>query len=152
MKFKGRNGGTAMAIRNHIMLFRAFVITLLITLVPTIIFVCINNSYFWVFLILPLMLLTLSYVVFFFSKYDDRVFLSNQEKDHIFEVKNNSLFKDGKEIKLIKSVKIYRYKKFLYMETSHSMFVIQNTDFISGDRDNFLIWAKSCDIRILCGY
>ena len=152
MKFKGRNGGMAVAIRNHIMLFRAFVITLLITLVPTIIFVCINNSYFWVFLIPPLMLLTLSYVVFFFSKYDDRVFLSNQMKDHIFEVKNNSLFKDGKEIKLIKSVKIYRYKKFLYMETSHSMFVIQNTDFISGDRDNFLIWAKSCDIRILCGY
>ena len=152
MKFKGRNGGMAVAIRNHIMLFRAFVITLLITLVPTIIFLCINNSYFWIFLILPLMLLTLSCVVFFFSKYDDRVFLSNQEKDHIFEVKNNSLFKDGKQIKLIKSVKMYRYKKFLYMETSHSMFVIQNTDFISGDRDNFLIWAKSCDIRILCGY
>ena len=152
MKFKGRNGGMALAIRHHIMLFRAFVITFLITLVPTIIFVCINNSYFWVFLILPLMLLTISCVVFFFSKYDDRVFLSNQNKDHIFEVKNNSLFKDGKEIKLIKSVKIYRYKKFLYMETSHSMFVIQNTDFISGDRDNFLIWAKSCDMRILCGY
>ena len=152
MKFKGRNGGMALAIRNHIMLFRAFVITLLITLVPTIIFICINNSYFWVFLILPLMLLTLSYVVFFFSKYDEQVFLSNQKKDHIFEVKNNSLFKDGKEIKLIKSVKIYRYKNFLYMETSHSMFVIKNTDFISGDRDNFLIWAKSCDIRILCGY
>ena len=152
MKFKGRNGGMALAIRNHIMLFRAFVITLLITLVPTIIFVCINNSYFWIFLILPLMLLTISCVVFFFSKYDDRVFLRNQKKDHIFEVKNNSLFKDGKEIELIKSVKIYRYKNFLYMETSHSMFVIQNTDFISGDRDNFLIWAKSCDIRILCGY
>ena len=152
MKFKGRNGGMAIAIRNHIMLFRAFVITLLITLVPTIIFICINNSYFWVFLILPLMLLTLSYVVFFFSKYDDRVFLNNQKKEHIFEAKNNSLFKDGKEIKLMQSVKIYRYKKFLYMETSHSMFVIQNTDFISGDRDNFLIWAKSCDIRILRGY
>ena len=95
MKFKGRNGGMAIEIRNHIMLFRAFVITLPITLVPTIIFICINNSYFWVFLITPLMLLTLSYVVFFFSKSDDRVFLINQKKDHIFEVKNNSLFKEG---------------------------------------------------------
>ena len=64
MKFKGRNGGMALAIRNHIMLFRAFVITLLITLVPTIIFICINNPYFWVFLILPLMLLAISYIVF----------------------------------------------------------------------------------------
>ena len=73
-------------------------------------------------------------------------------KDHLFEVKNDSLFKDGKEIKLIRSVKIYRYKKFLYMETSHSMFTVNNTDFVSGDRDSFLSWAKSCDIRILRGY
>ncbi len=152
MRFKGRNGGLAVAIRNHIMLFRTFLITLLITLVPTIIFICINNSYFWVFLIIPLILWVISYVVFFFSKYDDREFLSNKKKDHIFEIENNSFFKDGKEIKLIKSVKIYRYNKFLYMETSHSMFVIKNTDFISGDRESFLSWAKSCDIRILRGY
>ena len=98
------------------------------------------------------MLLAISYIVFFFSKHDDRVFLSNQKKDHIFEIKNNALFKDGKEIKLIQSLKIYRYKKFLYMETSHSMFVIKNTDFILGDRESFLSWAKSFDIRILCGY
>ena len=45
MKFKGRNGGMALAIRNHIMMFRAFVITLLITLVPTIIFICIKYYY-----------------------------------------------------------------------------------------------------------
>lgn len=152
MKFKGRNGGMAVAMRNHIMLFRAFAITLLIALVPTIIFIYINNPSFWVFLILPLMLLVFSYVVFFFSKYDDRVFLSNQKKEHIFEVKNNTLFKDGKEIKLIQSIKIYRYKKFLYMETPHSAFVISNADYISGDRETFLIWAKSCDMRILCGY
>jgi len=152
MKFKGRNGGFAVAMHGHIMLFRAFVITLLIALVPTIIFICMNNSYFWVFLILPVGLLTISYAVFFFSKYDDRVFLSNLKKDHIFEIKNNSLFKDGKEIKLVQSVKIYRYKKFLYMETSHSMFVIKSTDFILGDREAFLSWAKSCGIRILRGY
>lgn len=142
----------AVAMRNHIMLFRAFVISLLVAIVPTTIFVCLNNSYFWIFLILPLMLLAISYGVFFFSKRDDRVFLSDLKKDHLFEVKNNSLFKDGKEIKLIQSVKIYRYKKFLYMETSHSMFIIKNTDFISGDRESFLSWAKSCDMRILRGY
>ena len=67
MKFKGRNGGMALAIRNHIMMFRAFVITLLITLVPTIIFICIKNPYFWAFLILPLMLLAISYIVFSFQ-------------------------------------------------------------------------------------
>ena len=152
MKFKGRNGGMAVAMHNHMTLFRAFLITSLMAPVPTVIFIGIDNPYFWTFFILPLMLLVISYVVFFFSKYDDQVFLSNQKKEHIFEVKNNTLFKDGKEMKLIQSVKIYRYKKFLYIETSHSMFVIKNTDFISGDRESFLSWAKSCDIRILRGY
>ena len=152
MKFKGRNGGMAMAIRNHILLFKAFLITLFITLVPTIVFICISNPYFWVFLILPFMLFVFSYAAFFLSKYDDRVFLRNQKKEHILEVKNNTLFKDGVEIKRIQSVKIYHYKKFLYMETSHSFFVIKNTDFMSGDRESFLSWAKSRDIRILRGY
>ena len=152
MIFKGRNGGLALEIRNHILLFRAFSVTLLITLIPTIILICLNNSYFWVFLILPLMLFAFSYLVFFFAKYDDEVFLSGQKKDHIFEVKNDVLFKDGKEIKLLSSVKIYRYRSFLYMETSHSMFVVKNTDFISGGREDFLSWAKSRGIRILRGY
>ena len=152
MKFKGRNGGMALAVRNHIMLFRAFAITLLIALVPTIIFACINNTYFWVFLSIPLMLLVMSFAVFFFSKYDEDVFLSGAKKDHVFEIKSNSLFKDGKEIKLIRSVKIYRYKEFLYMETARSVFLIKNTDFILGDREGFLSWARSCDIRVLAGY
>ena len=34
MKFKGRNGGMAIAIHNHIMLFRVFVILLLISIIP----------------------------------------------------------------------------------------------------------------------
>ena len=152
MKFKGRNGGMAMAIHNHIMLFRAFVITFLITLVPSAVLVCIKNPYFWVFLILPLMLLLISFAVFFCSKYDERIFLSSVKKDHIFEIKNNSIFKDGSEIKLVKSIKIYRYKKFLYIETSHSMFVIKNTDFISGDRESFLNWARSRNMRVVRGY
>ena len=62
------------------------------------------------------------------------------------------VYKDGKEIKLIRSVKIYHYKNFLYMETSHSMFIIKNTDFISGDREGLLNWAKIHNIRVLFGY
>ena len=152
MKFKGRNGGMAIELRNHIMLFRAFIVSLLIFSVPTIVFICTRNSYFWVFLIMPLMFLVLSFAVFLFIKYDDKVFLSLSKKDHIFEIKGNQFFKDGKEIKLIKDIKIYRYMHFLYMETSRSMYVIKDTDFKIGDRESFLKWATALGIKVKIGY
>ena len=152
MKFKGRNGGMAVAMRNHIMLFRAFVISSLIFLVPTIVFICTGNSYFWVFLIMPLLFLVFSLAVFLLAKYDEKLFLSNERKEHIFEIKNNCLFKNGKEVKLIQSIKIYQYNGFLYMETSHSMFTIKNTYYIEGNREELVAWAKNKGIKVLYGY
>ena len=152
MKFKGRNGGMATAIRNHIMLFRVFAISLLIFIIPIVVFICVHNPYFWIFLVIPLMSLVLSFVVFLFIKYDENVFLSLEKKDHIFEIKDNHLLKDGKEIKLVKSIKMYQYKSFLYMETSHSMFVIKDTDFIIGDRESLLKWATVSGIKVKIGY
>ena len=152
MKFKGRNGGMAVAMRNHIMLFRAFVISLLMFSVPAVIFVCMSNPYFWVFLIMPLLFLIFSLAVFLLVKYDEKVFLSNERKEHIFEIKNNCLFKNGKEVKLIQSIKIYQYSEFLYMETSHSMFTIKNTDYIEGNRADFIAWTKAKGIKVLHGY
>ena len=152
MKFKGRNGGMAVAIRNHIMGFRVFVISLLISIIPIMVFICAHNPYFWIFLIIPLMSFVLSFAVFLFIKYDENVFLSLSKKDHVFEIKDNRLSKDGKEIKLVKFIKIYRYKNFLYMETSHSIFIIKDTDFIIGDRESLLKWATVSGIKVKIGY
>ena len=152
MKFKGKNGGMAVAIRNHIMLFRVFVISLLISIIPIMVFICAHNPYFWIFLIIPLMSFVLSFAVLLFIKHDENVFLSLEKKDHVFEIKDNRLSKDGKEIKLVKSIKIYRYKNFLYMETSHSMFIIKDTDFIIGDRESLLKWATVSGIKVKIGY
>ena len=152
MKFKGRNCGMAIAIRNHIMLFRVFVISLLISFIPIMFSICAHNPYFWIFLIIPLMSFVLSFAVFLFIKYDENVFLSLEKKDHVFEIKDNRLSKDGKEIKLVKSIKIYRYKNFLYMETSHSMFIIKDADFIIGDRESLLKWATVSGIKVKIGY
>ena len=152
MKFKGRNGGMAIAIRNHIMLFRVFVISLLISIIPIMFFICAHNPYFWIFLIIPLMSFVLSFAVLLFIKHDENVFLSLEKKDHVFEIKDNRLSKDGKEIKLVKSIKIYRYKNFLYMETSHSIFIIKDTDFIIGDRESLLKWATVSGIKVKIGY
>ena len=98
------------------------------------------------------MLLIVSFAVFIPVKYDEKVFLSGVKKDHVFEIKNGVLYKDGKEIKSLKSVKIYRYKRFLYIETSRTAFTVENADFVSGDRESFLEWARAFRIKVILGY
>ena len=62
------------------------------------------------------------------------------------------MYKNKKEMKLVKSIKIYQYKRFLYMETSHSMFVIKDTDYVVGSREEFISWARENGIPVLYGY
>ena len=49
MKFKGRNGGMALAVRNHIMMFRAFAVSLLVMLAPTAVLAFMSSPYFCFF-------------------------------------------------------------------------------------------------------
>ena len=59
---------------------------------------------------------------------------------------------DGKEIKLIRSIRIYRYKCYLYMVTSHSMFVIRDIDYTEGSRSELIEWATQNGIPVRLGY
>lgn len=147
MKFKARNGGKAIAIHNHIRMFRAFAVTLPLCLILTIIFPPLFLS-----LLLPAGLLLLSFLVLLFERYDENVFLQDEKKDHTFRVTDGVIYKDGREIKLIRSIRIYRYKGFLYMETSHSMFVIRDTDYTEGSRSELIEWAKENGIPVRLGY
>lgn len=144
IRFKARNGGSAIAVRNHILLFRAFAVTLLLSLIPA--------FFVPLILLLPAILLVLSFLVLLFWKYDENTFLEGAKKDHTFRVRDGVIFKDGKEVRLIRSIKLYRYRGFLYMETSHSMFIIRDTDYAAGSRDDLVSWAKNNQIRVLCGY
>lgn len=147
MKFKARNGGKAIAIHNHIRMFRAFAVTLPLCLILTVIVPSLFLS-----LLLPALLLLLSFLVLLFEKYDENVFLQGERKDHTFRIEDGLIYKDGKEIKLIRSIRIYRYRGFLYMETSHSMFVIMDTDYTVGSRDELIGWAKENGIPVRLGY
>ena len=147
MKFKARNGGKAIAIHNHIRMFRAFAVTLPLCLILTVIVPSLFLS-----LLLPAGLLLLSFLVLLFEKYDENVFLQGERKDHTFRIEDGLIYKDGKEIKLIRSIRIYRYRGFLYMETSHSMFVIMDTDYTVGSRDELIGWAKENGIPVRLGY
>ncbi|MBO5510969.1 MAG: hypothetical protein J6B24_04465 [Clostridia bacterium] len=147
MKFKARNGGKAIAIHNHIRVFRAFAVTLPLCLILTVIVPSLFLS-----LLLPAGLLLLSFLVLLFEKYDENVFLQGERKDHTFRIEDGLIYKDGKEIKLIRSIRIYRYRGFLYMETSHSMFVIMDTDYTVGSRDELIGWARENGIPVCLGY
>lgn len=142
--FKGRNGGKAMAVHNHIRVFRAFAVTLILSLIPA--------FFMPLILLLPALLLALSYLVLLFEKYDENTFLKDVKKNHTFRVTDGVIFKDGREIRLINSIKLYRYRGFLYMETSHSMFVIRDKDYTAGSRDQLINWAQDHGIRVLYGY
>lgn len=147
MKFKARNGGKAIAIHNHIRVFRAFAVTLPLCLILTVIVPSLFLS-----LLLPAGLLLLSFLVLLFEKYDENVFLQGERKDHTFRIEDGLIYKDGKEIKLIRSIRVYRYRGFLYMETSHSMFVIMDTDYTVGSRDELIGWARENGIPVRLGY
>lgn len=147
MKFKARNGGKSIAIHNHIRVFRAFAVTLPLCLILTVIFPSLFLS-----MLLPALLLLLSFLVLLFERYDENVFLQGERKDHTFRIEEGLIYKDGKEIKLIRSIRIYRYKGFLYMETSHSMFVIRDTDYTEGSRSELIEWAKENGIPVRLGY
>ena len=147
MKFKARNGGKAIAMHNHIRMFRAFAVTLPLCLILTIIF-----SPLFLSLLLPAGLLLLSFLVLLFERYDENVFLQGERKDHTFRIEDGLIYKDGKEIKLIRSIRIYRYRGFLYMETSHSMFVIKDTDYTVGSREELIEWARENGIPVRLGY
>ena len=147
MKFKARNGGKAIAIHNHIRVFRAFAVTLPLCLILTVIVPSLFLS-----LLLPASLLLLSFLVLLFERYDENVFLQGERKDHTFRIEDGLIYKDGKEIKLIRSIRIYCYRGFLYMETSHSMFVIRDTDYTEGSRSELIEWAKENGIPVRLGY
>lgn len=147
MKFKARNGGKAIAIHNHIRVFRAFAVTLPLCLILTVIVPSLFLS-----MLLPALLLLLSFLVLLFERYDENVFLQGERKDHTFRIEDGLIYKDCKEIKLIRSIRIYRYRGFLYMETSHSMFVIMDTDYTVGSRDELIGWAKENGIPVRLGY
>lgn len=152
ISFIGRNDGLAIGMRNHINLFIVFIFSFMIWIVPGVIFLILEKYEVLLFLIFPLFFLILSYVIFLFVNTDDKIFLQGQKKSHNFFIKDNIIYKDNKEIKLINSIKIYRYKHFLFMNTSHSMFIIKNGDYNVGDREKFIAWAKNNKIKCKKGF
>lgn len=116
----------------------ASLILALILLIPALIF---EIYYLLIVFIMPgllLLCLTFNWIV----NLNYKGFLKGQRVKHSFCLENGKLFKDGKEVKNTDYIKIYKYKKFLFLELKKSCYRINDNDYISGSREEFLSQVK----------
>ena len=70
------------------------------------------------------------------------MFLDGVKKKHSFIVDNGNLVRDGKMIKK-DGIRVYIFKKFVFLITKKSYYRIPNEDFIGISREEFLDFIKS---------
>lgn len=59
------------------------------------------------------------------AKYDEKAIKeSNIKTKHIFEISELKLYRDGKEVKDVKSIKLYSYKTYIFLECKKSYYYI----------------------------
>lgn len=134
--FNGYNDVAALAARNRKVYLRIALYSLLLVIPFTVIgivraeYLCFLS---WVF---PLFFIFLC--IFTFVKYDNEVFLKGTRKKHLFKVENQKIYKDGKEIKQVGKIRLYKCKNYLCMKTSGSFFRIPDEEYVLGSRTELL--------------
>ena len=137
--FIGYNDGKAIAIKNR-RSFRKVSACSLSLVIPISVIGVICRQYFlaivvWAF---PVFFLVLSALTFLFVRYDDGTFLQGKKTKHEFTVENGKILKDGKEIRRTDRIRLYRYRRFLLMETDRSFFRIPDDEYAQGSREELL--------------
>ena len=65
-------------------------------------------------------------------------FLEGEKVKHTFCLENGIFYKDGKEMKNVSDIRLYKFRKFLFIEREKSYYRIANEDYTSGSREEFL--------------
>ena len=94
--------------------------------------------------IIPAILLLTYILCISVTKYNDRVLLAGTKKKHSFIVKNDTLVRDGKPMR-IEGIKVYAFKSFVFLITQKTYYRIPNDEFIGINREEFLRVMKSCN-------
>lgn len=141
VSFYGYNDGKAMTIYTRIMLFVPTIISFCLSIILSIVAIGVNNYYLLLIWILPGILLLTYLLNYILTNYNDKVFLSGAKKKHSFYFKNGMLIKDEKEIKN-KHFKVFKFKKYLFLEFKRSYYRIPNDEFVNISRDEFLLKLK----------
>ena len=137
ISFYGYNDGKAIEIYNCINLFLPTVISIMVSLVLSLLSCFLHNPYLLVIWIIPVILLLTYILCISVTSYNDRVFLSGAKKRHSFIVDNESLIRDGKPMKT-DGIKIYTFRKFVFLITKKTYYRIPNEEFVGISREEFL--------------
>ncbi len=139
IKFYGFNNGKAIAVNNHKNMMNAFWITFFPSLILSVIAFIFAPLALLPIWIMPIMFISIAWLVFITEKYDETVFLQAQIKKHEFLIDNGVIYKNGKERKDIRKMSLYKYKKYLLIVFNRGEFyLIPNNAFIEGSRSEFL--------------
>ena len=137
--FYGYSDAKAMHIYNLLNLFIPTSITVIIAMLFTILSVVIKQYYIMFVWLVPVFLFIAISIDLLVKKHN-KTFV-NDDKKHSYKIKNGMFFKDEQGIN-INELKIYKFKKYIFIEFWDSYCIILNEDFIGFTRDEFLSLFK----------
>lgn len=139
LQFYAYTNGRAIAVNNHKNMMTIFQVSLAPAILLSVIAMVTYPQALLVIWLLPVMFLIVSYVVLLFEKYDEDVFLQGQKKKHLFSLENGKFFKNGKEMKQIKRMSLYKYRnEMLLVFNGNHFYLIPNDAYMVGSRETFL--------------
>lgn len=141
IEMTGYNDTKAIAIYGNIKMAPYFIGSLIVsclTLIPTFIF----GIYELAFIFLLPALLGIVMITQYIVNCSSKNFLEGEKVKHTFCLKNGIFYKDGKEMKNVSDIRLYKFRKFLFIETKKSYYRIPNEDYTSGSREEFLSRIK----------
>ena len=104
------------------------------SLIPTFAFKIYELLYIFILPGFLMFLMAFQYVVNCCTK----SFLKGKNVKHKFCLEDGTLYKDGKEIKSTSNIRLYKFRKFIFLELKKSYYRILDDDYISGSREDFL--------------
>lgn len=141
IEMTGYNDTKAIAVYGNIKMAPYFIGSLIVsclTLIPTFIFGIYELAFVFILPALLGIVMITQYIVNRYSKN----FLEGKKVKHTFCLENGTFYKDGKEMKNVSDIRLYKFRKFLFIETKKSYYRIANEDYTSGSREEFLSRIK----------
>lgn len=135
--FYGYSDGKALHIHNLINFMVPIILTLIPVIILTVLSIVIREYYVLFVWIIPGILLLAAFLDFYMIKYNDKQFLKNTKKKHAYNIENNNFLKNGKGINA-NGLKIYVFRKYIFIEFWKSFCRVPNEEFIDITRDEFL--------------
>lgn len=107
--------------------FSSFFISIIIS-IPAFIFKIYDLLFVFLLPLFLIFIMVMQYLI----NITNKNFLKDKRIKHKIVLEDGILYKDEKEIKSIANIRLYKFKKILFLELKNSYYRIMNKDFIQG--------------------